>query len=119
MASHLFKSLRHSARLLVQLKIVQQSALHGRAPPIYNFCTCCMAPTLIQIQSDLFIVSQPKVSFQFVFLRRVTTWYLLLHTFFFLLQSHILRLQMGSTTFNFEMYLLVQGKLGITRSSGP
>ena len=54
--------------------------------------------TLIQIQSYLFIISQPKVSFQFLILRRVPTWYLLLHTIIFI-QSHILRLQMGSTTF--------------------
>ena len=33
------------------------------------------------------------------FLRRVPTWYLLLHTITFI-QFHILRLQMGSTTFN-------------------
>ena len=57
-----------------------------------------MAHTLIQIQSYLFIISQPKVSFQFLFLRRVPTWYLLLHTLIFI-QSHILRLQMGFTTF--------------------
>ena len=30
---------------------------------MYNFC---MAHTLIQIQSYLFIISQPKVSFQFL-----------------------------------------------------
>ena len=31
--------------------------------PIYNFC---MAHTLFQIQSNLLIISQPKVSFQFL-----------------------------------------------------
>ena len=59
-----------------------------------------MAHTLIQIQTYLFILSQPKVSFQFLifkgeFLRGI----FLLHTIIFI-QFHILRLQMGSTTFN-------------------
>ena len=54
--------------------------------------------TLIQIQSYLFIIIQPKVSFPFLFLRRIPTWYLLPHTII-LIQSHILRLQVGSTTF--------------------
>ena len=57
-----------------------------------------MAHTLIQIQSYLFIISQPKVRFQFLIFKESSyTWYLLLHTIFFI-QSHILRLQMGSTT---------------------
>ena len=44
-----------------------------------------MAHTLIQIQSYLFIITQPKVTFRFLyFLRRVPTWYLLLHTIFLL-----------------------------------
>ena len=58
-----------------------------------------MTHTLIQIQSYLFIKSQPKVSFQFLIFTESSTWYLLLHTIIFI-QSHILRLQMGSTTFN-------------------
>ena len=57
-----------------------------------------MAYTLIQIQSYLFIINQPKVSLQFLILRRVPTWYLLLHTIL-VIQFQILRLQMGSTTF--------------------
>ena len=49
----------------------------------------CMAHTLIQIQSYLFIISQPKVSFQYsIYFYTIT-----------FIQSHILRLQMGSTTF--------------------
>ena len=55
-----------------------------------------MVHTLIQIQTLLFIIS-----FLFLILRRVPTiWYLLLHIILFLSQSHILRLQMGSNTFN-------------------
>ena len=51
--------------------------------------------------SDLFIhyrINVKLVSSSY-FLRRVPTWYLLLHTIIFV-QSHILRLQTGSTTFN-------------------
>ena len=32
--------------------------------PIHNYC--CMAHTLIQIESYLFLINQPKVSFQFL-----------------------------------------------------
>ena len=57
--------------------------------------------TLIQIQSYLFVMSQPKVSFQFLIFRESSY---MVHVFtstyhFFFIQSHILRLQMGSTTF--------------------
>ena len=57
-----------------------------------------MAHTSIQIQSYLFI-SQPKVSFQFLISKESS--YMVFtstHTIYFI-QSHILRLQMGSTTF--------------------
>ena len=64
-----------------------------------------MGHTVIQIQSYLFIISLPKVSFPFKssqvsifkesFLHGI---YFSLHTIIFI-QSHILRLQMGSTTF--------------------
>ena len=63
-----------------------------------------MAHTLIQIQSYLFIISQLKVSFQFlIFKGAFLLWYLLLHTIIFI-QSHILRLQMGSTTFKRDLH---------------
>ena len=61
-----------------------------------------MVHSLIQIQSYLFIISQPKVSFPFLILRRVPTWYLLLHAIIFI-QSQILRLQMGSITLKGEV----------------
>ena len=63
-----------------------------------------MAHTVIQIQSYLFIISQPKVSFQFLICKE-SSYMVLLHTIIFI-QSHILRLQMGSTTFKLIIFLI-------------
>ena len=58
--------------------------------------------TYVNLNSELFInfLSQPKVSFQFLIFKE--SFYMVFtstnHNFF--IQSHILRLQMGSTTFN-------------------
>ena len=58
-----------------------------------------MAHTLIQIQSHLFIISQSYVSFQF-FIFKESSYMVFTSTYhYFFIQSHILRLQMGSTTF--------------------
>ena len=58
-----------------------------------------MAHTLIHIQSYLFTISQPKVRFQFLMFKEFLNGIYFYKPLFFI-QSHILRLQMGSTTFN-------------------
>ena len=58
----------------------------------------CMAHTLIQIQSYLFTISQPKVSFQFLIFKE-SSYMVFTSTYIIFIQSHILRLRMGSTTF--------------------
>ena len=87
---------------------------------LYGSCT------LIQIQSYLFIISQPKLlklASCSQFLRRIPT----LHGIYFyiplfFIQSHILRPQMGSTTFNdriFETVLLGLSNVLITKKLCP
>ena len=61
-----------------------------------------MTHTLIHIQSYLFIihVSQPKVGFQFLIFKESSYMHIYFYTCSIIfIQSHILRLQMGSTTF--------------------
>ena len=61
-----------------------------------------MAHTLIQIQSSLFIISQRKVTCSFPFLILKESSYMVFTSTYrtiIFIQSHILRLQMGSTTF--------------------
>ena len=62
---------------------------------MYNFC---MAHTSVQIQSYLFIISELKVSFQFLIFKE-SSYMVFTSTYHYFIQSHILRLQMGSTTF--------------------
>ena len=59
-----------------------------------------MAYPLIQIQSYLFIISQPKVSFPFLIFKESSYCGIYFYIPLFSIKSHILRLQMGTTTFN-------------------
>ena len=56
-----------------------------------------MTHTLIQNPSYLFIINQPKVSFQFLTFKE--SFYMVFTSNIIFIQPHILRLQMGSTTF--------------------
>ena len=57
-----------------------------------------MAHTLIQFQSYVFIISQTKVSFQFLIFKE-SSYMVFTSTYHYFIQSHILRLQMESITF--------------------
>ena len=57
-----------------------------------------MAHTLIQIQSYLFIISQPKVNFQFLISNESSYIHVVFNSTYgtiIFIQSHILRLQYG------------------------
>ena len=51
-----------------------------------------------QIQSYLFMIGQPKVSFQFLIFKE-SSYMVFTSTFIIFIQCHILRMQIGSTTF--------------------